>query len=75
VWYATIRDATITDIRLSRGAQEESPGSIGEGQLLAATGGNPRESATETKPSRCIGIRVKRAGQEPAALAGDSQGR
>jgi hypothetical protein len=29
---------------------EESPGSIGQGQLLTATGGDPRESATETIP-------------------------
>ena len=32
--------------------QEESPGSIGQGQSLTATGGNPRESATETIPPR-----------------------
>lgn len=29
--------------------QEESPGSEGQRQSLTATGGNPRESATETK--------------------------
>ena len=29
---------------------EESPGSIGQRQLLTATGGDPRESATETIP-------------------------
>ncbi len=29
--------------------QEESPGSTGQRQSLTATGGDPRESATETK--------------------------
>lgn len=29
---------------------EESPGSKGKWQSLTATGGDPRESATETKP-------------------------
>ena len=41
---------------------EESPGSEGHRQSLTATGGNPRESATETKLPRCYGIweKVKR---------------
>jgi len=32
---------------------EESPGSTGQGQSLTATGGDPRESATETIPPAC----------------------
>lgn len=32
--------------------QEESPGSTEQRQLLTATGGDPRESATETIPPR-----------------------
>ena len=30
-------------------SREESPGSVEQRQSLTATGGNPRESATETK--------------------------
>ena len=39
--------------------------------MLTATGGDPRESATETIPSRLVGIRVKRVGQEPTVYDGD----
>lgn len=31
-------------------SREESPGSVGQRQSLTATGSNPRESVTETKP-------------------------
>lgn len=41
-------------------AQEESPGSEGQQQSLTATGGNPRESATETKLPLYMEEKVKR---------------
>jgi len=43
-------------------------------QLLTATEGNLRESATETKPLCCPKnnkVRVKRVGQEPTVYIGD----
>ncbi len=40
--------------------QEESPGSEGQQQSLTATGGNPRESATETKLPLYMEEKVKR---------------
>jgi len=55
--------------------REESPGSTEQRQSLTATGSNPRESVTETKPplrSPFRVVRVKRVGQEPTALRGDT---
>jgi len=43
------RPSTI-DYCESKNVHEESPGSTWQWQLLTATGGNPRESATETTP-------------------------
>ena len=42
---------------------EESPGSIETRWRLTAAGGDPRESATESKPLRPAGVRVKGCGK------------
>jgi len=45
-----------------RRAREESPGSTGQGWSLTATGGDPRESATENKPHPYTGCKGETAG-------------
>jgi hypothetical protein len=42
---------------------EESPGSMETRWRLTAAGGDPRESATESKPPRLAGVRVKGCGK------------
>ena len=47
---------------------EESPGSTGLGWLLTATRGDPRESATESRPPATWPVRVKRRCKRPPAF-------
>ena len=47
---------------------EESPGSTGQGRLLTATRGDPRESATESRPPAGWPVRVKRRCKRPPAF-------
>ena len=53
--------------RLS-GRVEESPDSIETRCRVTPGGGNPRESATENRPPRLAGARVKRWGKSPPPL-------
>ena len=53
-----------------RGRAEESPGSMETRCRITSGGGDPRESATESKPPACARVRVKGCGKSaPRGLA------
>ena len=53
--------------RLAAHSAEESPGSTGQGWSVTPTRGDPRESATESRPPGASRVRVKRRCKRPPA--------